>query len=143
MSRIYISVEAHISVAGIISDAVKTIERATGTLETTDYTHVLDNIGIIINSFDKEWTSWGYGKPRKYISYAKRYADIRLSIPAEELLAADKNTRLLMVRDIIIASIKVIDDRLNKRQRFSFDGERLIELILEKTAGFFGDQRQV
>lgn len=135
MSRIFISVEAHISVAGIISDAVKTIESAIGALETTDYTNILDNIGIIINSFDKEWSSWGYGKPRKYISYKNRYADIRLSISAEELLAADKNARLLMVRDIIIDSIKVIDDRLNKRRRCSFDGERLIELILGKTAG--------
>lgn len=134
MSQIFISVEAHISVAGIISDAIKKIECATGVLETTDYTKVLDNIGIIINSFDAKWMSWGYGKSRKYISYKNRYADIRLNIPSEDLIAADTKTRFFMVRNNIIESIQIIDNRLNKKQRFSFDGQRLINLIQTKTS---------
>lgn len=133
MSRIFISVEAHTSVAGIISDAIKKIERATGVLETTDYTDTLDHIGIIVNSFDKTWMSWGYGKPRKYISYKNRYADIRLNIPSEDLIAADSKTRVLMVKNNIIESIQVIDDRLNRKRECSFDGKKLISYIEDKT----------
>lgn len=133
MSQIFISVEAHISVAGIISDAIKKIECATGVLETTDYTDTLDNIGIIVNSFDKTWMSWGYGRPRKYISYKNRYADIRLNIPSEDLIAADSKTRFFMVKNNIIESIQVIDNLLNKRRGCSFDGKKLISYIEDKT----------
>ena len=103
-------------------------------LETTDYTNVLDNIWIIINSFDTNWMPWGYGKSRKYISYKNRYADIRLNITSEDLIAADTKTRFFMVRNNIIESIQIIDNRLNKKQRFSFDGQRLINLIQTKTS---------
>ncbi len=133
MSKIFISVEAHISVAGIISDAIKKIECATGVLETTDYTDTLDNIGIIVNSFDKTWMSWGYGRPRKYISYKNRYADIRLNIPSEDLIAADSKTRVFMVKNNIIESIQVIDNLLNKKRGGSFDGKKLISYIEDKT----------
>ncbi len=133
MSQIFISVEAHISVAGIISDAIKKIECATGVLETTDYTDTLDNIGIIVNSFDKTWMSWGYGRPRKYISYKNRYADIRLNIPSEDLIAADSKTRFFMVKNNIIESIQVIDNLINKRRGCSFDGKKLISYIEDKT----------
>ena len=135
MSRIFMSVEAHISVSGIISDAINKIECATGVIETTDYTDTLDQIGIIVNSFDKIWMSRGYGKPRKYISYKNRYADIRLNIPSEDLLAADGKTRFLIVKNNIIESIRIIDGRLNKKKGCSFDGNRLISYIEEKTAG--------
>lgn len=134
MSRIFISLDAHVSTAGIISDAIRLIESRTGEIETTDYTNTLDNIGIIVNSFDKQWIEWGHGKPRKYISYKNRYADIRLNIPAEELLAADKKTRFDMVKNNIIDSVKIIDERINKRQGGFFDGEGLIAFIEEKTA---------
>lgn len=134
MSQIFISVEAHISVGGIISDALNIIESAIGVLETTDYTDSLDNIGIIINSFDNEWMSLGYGRPRKYISYKNRYADIRLNIPSEDLLVADRKTRILLVKNNIIESIQVIDERLNKKQGCSFDGKRLIAYIQAKTS---------
>ena len=39
-----------------------------------------------------------------------------------------------MVRNNIIESIQIIDNRLNKKQRFSFDGQRLINLIQTKTS---------
>lgn len=133
MSRIFISFEAHASVADIIHDAIKAFESKTGELETTNYTDSIDSIGIIINCFDKYWQNKGFGKPRKYISYQKRYADIRLNIPAEELLAADKETRFIMVKNNIIESIKIINERLNKKTGCSFDGGRLIAYIDEKT----------
>lgn len=134
MSRIFISLEAHISISGIIHDAIMKIESVTGIFETTDYTNALDSIGIYVNCFDEEWRAKGYGKDRKYISYKNRYADIRLNIPAEDLLAADKKERFLMVKNNIIDSIKVIDERLNKKKGCSFDGKRLIEYIEERTA---------
>ncbi len=133
MSRVFISLEAHISVAGIVHDSIMKIEHETGVLETTDYTNTLDSIGIIVNCFDKEWIAFGKGKERKYINYKNRYADIRLLIPAEDLLAADKKERFLMVKNNIIESIRIIDERLNKKKGCYFDGKRLIEYIEEKT----------
>ena len=132
MSRIFIGIEAHVSTY-VINDSRKRIENLIGELEVTDYTPNLDSIGIIINCFDKEWLAKGYGKERKYISYKNRNADIRLNIPAEEFLVASKSKRDIMVKNNIIESIRIIDERLNKKKGCSFDGIRLIEYIEEKT----------
>lgn len=77
----------------------------------------------------------GYGKTRKYISYKNRCADIRINIPAEVFLAASKSERDIMVKNNIIESIRVFDERLNKKKGCSFDGERLVSYIEGKTAG--------
>ena len=134
MSRIFISSECHIDVSRIIDGVLYKIEQATGIIETTDYTNALDSMGIIINSFNKEWITWGFGKPRRYISYKKRYADIRINIPSEDLIAADEKGRLLIIRDNIIESIRVVDANVNKKKGCFFDGERLILFIYNKTS---------
>lgn len=130
--RIFFGIEAQISTYSI-NNSRKRIEELLGDIEVSDYTQNLDTIGIIINCFDKEWCAKGYGKTRKYISYIKRNADIRINIPAEEFLVASEKERDIMVLNNIIESITVINERLNKKNGCSFDGEKLIDYIKEKT----------
>ena len=82
--------------------------------------------------FDKNFLSVGFGKTRKYISYKNRYADIRLNIPFEEFMEADKDKRIDMVKNNIYESIRIIDSKLNKKNGCKFDGERMISDIEEK-----------
>ena len=133
--RLFISIEAQSSSAHIISNIRNQIESRIGNIEVTNYTNDLDSIGIIINCFDKNFLSVGFGKTRKYISYKNRYADIRLNIPFEEFMEADKDKRIDMVKNNIYESIRIIDSKLNKKKGCSFDGERMIGDIEEKLEG--------
>lgn len=133
--RLFISTEAQSSSGHIISNIRNQIESRIGNIEVTNYTNDLDSIGIIINCFDKNFLSVGFGKTRKYISYKNRYADIRLNIPFEEFMEADKDKRVDMVKNNIYESIRIIDSKLNKKKRCSFDGERMIGDIEEKLEG--------
>lgn len=130
--RLFISIEAQSSSGHIISNIRNQIESIIGNIEVTDYTNDLDNIGIIINCFDEKILSVGFGKTRKYISYKKRYADIRLNIPYNEFMEADKEKRFDMVKENIYESIRIIDSKLNKKNGCSFYGERMILDIEEK-----------
>ena len=130
--RLFISTEAQSSSGHIISNIRNQIESRIGNIEVTNYTNDLDSIGIIINCFDKNFLSVGFGKTRKYISYKNRYADIRLNIPFEEFMEADKDKRIDMVKNNIYESIRIIDSKLNKQNGCKFDGERMISDIEEK-----------
>ena len=130
--RLFISTEAQSSSGHIISNIRNQIESRIGNIEVTNYTNDLDSIGIIINCFDKNFLSVGFGKTRKYISYKNRYADIRLNIPFEEFMEADKDKRIDMVKNNIYESIRSIDSKLNKKNGCKFDGERMISDIEEK-----------
>lgn len=133
--RLFISTEAQSSSGHIISNIRNQIESRIGNIEVINYTNDLDSIGIIINCFDKNFLSVGFGKTRKYISYKNRYADIRLNIPFEEFMEADKDKRIDMVKNNIYESIRIIDSKLNKKKGCSFDGERMIGDIEEKLEG--------
>ena len=130
--RVFFSCEADISVGLIISRIQNTIEQVTGPIEVNNYTKDLDNIGIIINCFNSWQIDFGLGSPRKYISYKNRYADIRLPIPYDEFLSADKQKRFEMVKQNIYDSIMVVDEKLNKKKGCSFDGKRMIADIEAK-----------
>ena len=133
--RLFISIEAGNSVAFIINDIRKMIENNVGEIEVCDYTNDLERIGIIINSWDQSDLNFGHGKERKYINYKQKFADIRLNIPYDEFLAADKQKRFEMVKKNIYDSIRAVDERLNKKKGCSFDGERMIGDIEEKLEG--------
>lgn len=130
--KIFISVEASNSVVFIINDIRKIIEKKIGKIEVCDYTNDLDSIGIIINSWNQSDLSFGHGEERKYISYKQRFADIRLNIPYDEFIVADKKKRFEMVKKNIYDSIRVVDERLNKKKGYYFDGDRMISDIEEK-----------
>lgn len=130
--KLFISVEASNSAAFIINDIRKIIENKMGKIEVCDYTNNIESIGIIINSWNQSDLNFGHGKERKYINYKQRFADIRLNIPYDEFLSADKQKRFEMVKKNIYDSIRVVDERINKKKGCSFDGERLIADIETK-----------
>lgn len=130
--RVFFSTEADISVGPIINSIQNAIEKKTGPIEVNNYTKELDNIAIITNCFNSWQLEFGLGKPRKYINYKNRSADIRLPIPYDEFLSADKEERFEMVKQNIYDSIRVVDERLNKKKGCSFDGDRMIADIEEK-----------
>ena len=75
----------------------------------------------------KFWT-----RQRKYINYKQRIAEIRLNNHYDEFLSSDKQKRIEMVKKNIYDSIRVVDERINKKKGCSFDGDRLIADIETK-----------
>jgi len=89
-------------------------------------------VGIIVNCFPPDYMTASWVKPRKYISYQKGGADIRLPIRYEEFIGASKNKQYLMVVKNIVQSIQVIEERCRKSKRASFDSQNMIGDMLGK-----------
>lgn len=68
---------------------------------------------------------------RKYISLFRRNADIRLLLPFETFLNSNDIYRYYMVLRIIIESINVIQEKMDKKKVY-FNGKDLISYILAK-----------
>lgn len=130
--RLFLATEAQTPAAALISSIIRKINVATGDIEVTEYTNALDRVGIIVNCFDATWMSWGYGKERKYISYKKHYADIRLNIPLECFMDSSSQTRFDLVKGVILESIRIIDSKVNTKKGCIFEGEKMIKLIEDK-----------
>lgn len=115
---------------GIIREICQRIDEKD--FDTSLYSKDIDSVGIIINCFPEEMMLAGWGKPRKYISYAKRFADIRLPLPYVDFRNADKDTKFLMVTDNIVKSVEVIGERCRKSRKAAFDSESMAEEILRR-----------
>ena len=92
----------------------------------------IESICIVVNCHPDENLIRGWGKPRKYISYQKKYADIRLPIPYVEFVSSDYNHQYLMVVKNIVDSIRVIGEKCKKSKKAVFDSEGLIKTFLSK-----------
>lgn len=92
----------------------------------------IENVCIVVNCHPDENLIRGWGKPRKYINYQKRYADIRLPIPYVEFISADYDHQYLMVLKNIVESIRVIGNKCKKSKKATFDSEELVKVILLK-----------
>ncbi len=126
MCKIFITVEAQSYVAHTILQYVHNIEKKLTKINLLNYTDLLTNVTIVINCFEDSWIKQGFGKERKYISYKNQYADVRLKIPYNIFIDANEDAQYSMVVENIIASIKTINDIVNKRTPNSFKGEMLI-----------------
>ena len=120
--------------AGKVSDIIRDIcikidER---TFEIEEFSDGIDHIGIIVNCHPEGNMLDGWGKPRKYINYKKRSADIRLPIPYVEFVSAKYEDQYLMVVKNIVESIRVIGDKCAKSKRSRFDSDGLVNKFLEK-----------
>ena len=84
------------------------------------YCDVIDTIGIIPFSGPEErMADW---KERKYISWKRREADIRLRIDFDSFVNASFEVQQEIVNKIIIQSLKVIKSICdNKKVRFDID----------------------
>ena len=128
---IFFSCEADVSAGIIIANNIRIIKSKIETIKVSDYTDVIDEIGIIINCYTIDIMNAGWGKRREYISYKNRFADIRLPIDFDELVSADRHKQYLMVINNIIESLSVIKRRLDKK-KMRFDFERMVQDILSK-----------
>lgn len=127
--KLFLSCDAQVSAVVIIGGIIKEIDKRIGEIEIADYTNALDSIGIIIKCFDDEWMKSGHGKERKYISWKNRYADIRLLIPYDKLIQADRTAQFGIVKDCIFEAVMTIDQKVNAKAPLYFDGKEMIEEI--------------
>lgn len=118
------------SVSVIIKDICQKIDD--NNYDISPFSKGIDNIGISVNCHRDESLALGWGKPRKYISYQKRYADIRLPLPYVEYINADYETQYLMVVKNIVDSIRVIGEKCRKSKHAEFDSEGLVNDFLQK-----------
>lgn len=118
------------SISIIIKDICQKIDM--DNYDISQYSQGIDNVGISVNCHRDESLVAGWGKPRKYISYKKRYADIRLPLPYVEYINADHDTQYLMVVKNIVESIRVIGDKTRKSKRAEFNSDALIQDFLQK-----------
>ena len=132
-NSLFISCEVH-GKAGKVADILLKIckQLQTKDFDMTKYSSQITDVGIIVNCYPDDFLLAGFGKPRKYISYQKGSADIRLPVPYVEFRNADEKTRYLMIVKNIVESVKVIQERCMKSKRAEFDGNCLISDILEK-----------
>ena len=114
----------------ILKDICRKIDE--NNFDLTPYSADITNVGIIINCHEDSFLAVGFGKPRRLIRYSEHRADIRLLIPYNELIEADKKTRYLMAVKNITESIAVIGERCRKSKRAQFDSEGLTAFILAR-----------
>ena len=100
--------------------------------DISKYSSDITKVGIIVNCFPDDMLIVGWGKPRKYISYKKGSADIRLPIPYVEFQNADNDKKYLMAVKNIVESIEVIEERCSKSKRAEFDSQGMINDVLQR-----------
>ena len=118
------------SISRIIKEICKKIDE--NNYQISQYSQGIDSIGIIVNCHPDENLVAGWGKPRTYISYKNRYADVRLPVPYVDYINADYDTQYLMVVKNIIVSIDRIGEKCRKSKRATFDSDSFIRDFLQK-----------
>ena len=118
------------SVSDIIKDICVKIDE--NNYDIAPFSKGIDKIGVSVNCHRDESLALGWGKPRKYISYQKRCADIRLPLPYVEYINADYETQYLMVVKNIVDSIRIIGEKCRKSKRAEFDSDGLINDFLQR-----------
>lgn len=130
-NRLFISCEIHKD-AGIISGILKEIRQKINAdhFDMTKYSGDITEVAVIVNCFPEDWMQKGFGKPRKYISYQKGYADIRLPMNFEKFMNAEHGMKYLMVVENIFDAITVIGERCRRSGKAEFDSERMIKELV-------------
>ena len=120
--------------ANKVSEIIREISKKVDadTFEIAPFSDGIDDIGIIVNCHPEGNMRDGWGKPRKYINYVKKSADIRLPIPYIEFVSAEYQDQYLMVVKNIVDSIRVIGEKCAKSKRARFDSESFVKEFLEK-----------
>ena len=98
----------------------------------SQYADNIESIGIVVNCHPNNHMIDGWGKPRKYINYKNKYADIRLPIPYDDFMNADYDKQYLMIVDNIIQSLRVVDEKCKKSKKARFDSASVIDDLLRR-----------
>ncbi len=120
MSGILFATEAWHPAGERISECLWYFQTRMNNIDLPLYCDALDTIGIIpFSGPDKYMSDW---KERKYISWARREADIRLRIDFDTFVKASQENQRAMVKEVIIKSLEIIKHRCEaKKLRFEFD----------------------
>lgn len=126
MSGLFFSTESWHPAAERISECFMFFQSKMKVNDISKYCDAIDNIGIIpFSGPDKHMSDW---KERKYISWVRREADIRLKIDFDSFIKAPIETQRAMVRDVIIRSLEVVKSKCDAR-KLRFDINDLIQDI--------------
>lgn len=142
MTPFTFSTESESPAAQMIMDNFCLIEKNMRVTSLAKYTDVLDSIGIIPECLSEEFLrTFDCGKDRKYISWKKRYADIRLRVPFLSFVQAPKEERMERCKQIIRDSLEVVAARCRaKKLRFDLD-ELLRDLFPEEAASMTQEKK--
>lgn len=113
---LFFSAEAKSPAGKYLMNLIFPIETAFN--ENSAYKYSNDNLNSITIVFictDEDMQSQGFFKERYYISWKKKYADIRLIIPYRPFISADHDIRKSMVWDVIERAL----DYLRMKHAFS------------------------
>lgn len=100
MSGILFATEAWHPAGERISECLWYFQTRMNNIDLPLYCDALDTIGIIpFSGPDKYMSDW---KERKYISWARREADIRLRIDFDTFVKASQENQRAMVKEVII-----------------------------------------
>ena len=104
----------------MIIDNLMSIKKNMRVTSLAKYTDALAHIGIIPVCMTEEFLScW---KERRYISWKKRYADIRLHVQLVPFVQAPKEERMAQCKRIVRDSLEVVAARCRaKKLRFDLD----------------------
>lgn len=123
MSGLFFSTESWHPAAERISECFMFFQSKMKVNDISKYCDAIDNIGIIpFSGPDKHMSDW---KERKYISWVRREADIRLKIDFDVFTKAPIEMQRAMVRDVIIRSLEVVKSKCDAR-KLRFDINDLI-----------------
>lgn len=126
MSGLFFSTESWHPAAERISECFMFFQSKMKVNDISKYCDAIDNIGIIpFSGPDKHMSDW---KERKYISWVRREADIRLKIDFDVFTKAPIEMQRAMVRDVIIRSLEVVKSKCDAR-KLRFDINDLIQDI--------------
>ena len=100
--------------------AAERISECFAYFDLSKYCDALDTIGIIpFSGPNKHMSDW---KERKYVSWSRREADIRLRIDFDTFVKSSRETQRDIVKEIIIKSLEIIKHKCDaKKLRFDLD----------------------
>ena len=120
VAGIVFSIESWHPAAERISECFAYFDARTKVIDLSKYCDALDTIGIIpFSGPNKHMSDW---KERKYVSWSRREADIRLRIDFDTFVKSSRETQRDIVKEIIIKSLEIIKHKCDaKKLRFDLD----------------------
>lgn len=128
MPDVFFSVEAEFGAAPIISDILYGIRERMTLKPMKNYSDVIDEIAIIPMCVKKETRQYFKTPERKYVSWKRRTADIRLYMDWELFMTSNQEARYEQCKKLIIDSIAVVEERCIKKG-YAFNKELLLSDI--------------
>lgn len=125
---LFLTGESDGGIAVALNRAYMSVEKHIRDLNARDYGTSLDSICIVFICATERLLSDGFLKERRYVSYIKKYADIRLQIKWTTFEKASPCEQRLWVIKILFSAIQYLDTR----NKLDFNGKKLITDIIQR-----------